>query len=943
MPAGAVGRPRAVGAGLDTRRLRLILLWILLPITLLFSGGDIVYRYFVSLQTISELGIEWSPDSGQVTVTRILEQDPFGRVTPAFRSRLQPNDAIEAIGPVGGPLVPLIGSRDFRRALLGLTPGAPLQIHLARPLPRGGTQPILARLEPNSRRFLWGVSLQQALLSLLIPPLALFTAFCIGFQKPEDRAAFTASLMFLSFATLFVGRVFLLPPGAAEIVTIFHGVFNGFLPFFFMRFFLIFPSPSPLQRRWPWLMPAGAVIGTLSALWTSVSFLGDYYSFRNRILFKPFSTFLDPATSLSALALTLIALASLIANTISAPTKDERRRLTILLSATLTSIVPLMVFLLIINVSQFEPPLWITLFLSALLGLFPLSFIYIIVKHRVLGLSLILRKGIRYALVSKGFLVFEGILIFLALYLFADPLLRLLAPSADQGTLAVASAASTLLAGWGVRSLNRRVLPGIDRRFFRETYNAQQVLLDLAQAIRQLQAKPDRLLQVITDRISESLHPDHVAIFLSSAEPANGSETQALILLPKDRKAAPFRCFRHRMRFGHQDGDVYSEERFFRFVLPPDSHVIRKLAEPIETGDDPKTLDVYLDDPRSWTRVLAPGDAGGSARSAERECLETFNTRLLVPIAHHEQLIGFLSVGEKLSEEPYTREDKQLLLTVAQQSAIAIENAQLVRQVAQQERLQRELEIAQEVQDSLFPQKLPQVPGLDVCGVCRSARGVGGDYYDFVPLGAGRLGIALGDVSGKGISAALLMANLQATLRSHAAFHGEAVAPLVTDVNRMLSASARPGKYATFFYCTIDTAARRLTFVNAGHNPPLLFRTDPPPELSPLPADMAGPEGSLRLFPGGIPIGLFPDAQFEQRTLELQPGDLLVIYTDGVSEAQNRAGEEFGEKRLARIVARNWGKSADAVREAVLADLEAFTSGLEPHDDVTLVIVRIED
>ena len=236
----------------------------------------------------------------------------------------------------------------------------------------------------------------------------------------------------------------------------------------------------------------------------------------------------------------------------------------------------------------------------------------------------------------------------------------------------------------------------------------------------------------------------------------------------------------------------------------------------------------------------------------------------------------------------------------AAQTALAQEVARLTtaigREMAQRERLNRELEIAREVQEHLFPQRLPPAPGLDYCGQCRPAREVGGDYYDFLELPGGRLGIAIGDVSGKGVGAALMMASLEASLR--------ALAPVVQDpadlmgrVNSLVCQASAPNRYATLFYAEYDPAMRRLTYVNAGHNPPLVLRNG------------GGACQVLRLETGGPVIGLLPQA-YQCGVFSLEAGDLIVLFTDGVSESMNARDEEWGEERLIELAKKCHGLPA---------------------------------
>jgi phosphoserine phosphatase RsbU/P len=267
----------------------------------------------------------------------------------------------------------------------------------------------------------------------------------------------------------------------------------------------------------------------------------------------------------------------------------------------------------------------------------------------------------------------------------------------------------------------------------------------------------------------------------------------------------------------------------------------------------------------------------------------------------------------------------------AGQTALALEVARLTtaigREMAQRERLNRELEIAMEVQEHLFPQRLPSVPGLDYCGRCRPAREVGGDYYDFLELPEGRLGIAVGDVSGKGIGAALMMASLEASLRALASVCRD-IAELMKRVNSLVCDASSASRYATLFYAEYDPRSRQLSYVNAGHNPPVILRKPS--------ADYQ----VLRLETGGPVIGILEQC-YQQESFLLEPGDLVVLFTDGVSESMNVRNEEWGEDRLIEFAKTCHGLSAFDVMTRILAAAEAFAAGASQHDDMTLVVLRV--
>jgi phosphoserine phosphatase RsbU/P len=265
------------------------------------------------------------------------------------------------------------------------------------------------------------------------------------------------------------------------------------------------------------------------------------------------------------------------------------------------------------------------------------------------------------------------------------------------------------------------------------------------------------------------------------------------------------------------------------------------------------------------------------------------------------------------------------------QTTLAQEVARLTtaigREMAQRERLNRELEIAREVQEHLFPQRLPPAPGLDYCGHCQPAREVGGDYYDFLELPGGRLGIAIGDVSGKGVGAALMMASLEASLRALASVV-ENPADLIERVSRLVFQASSSNRYATLFYAEYDPVTRCLTYVNAGHNPPIVLR------------NRGGVCQVLRLETGGPVIGLFPQG-YERGVFSHEAGDLVVLFTDGISESMNVREEEWGEERLIELAKSCHGFPARDGMKKILAAAQAFAAGAPQYDDMTLVVLRV--
>ena len=246
------------------------------------------------------------------------------------------------------------------------------------------------------------------------------------------------------------------------------------------------------------------------------------------------------------------------------------------------------------------------------------------------------------------------------------------------------------------------------------------------------------------------------------------------------------------------------------------------------------------------------------------------------------------------------------------------------RALRAKEAMEREIEIAREVQRELLPRAAPDLAGLELAGVCLPAIGVGGDYYDFLPLAGGRVGLVIADVSGKGIPAALLMAGLQASVRS-LALPGVPPSEVCRRMNDMLHETTSASRYATLFVGFYDPHDRSLQYTNAGHFPPL---------------HMAGPDAG-RLSQGGLPLGLMPGSLYGEGRRELGVGDLLVMFTDGAVEQPNASGEEFGETRLLEVLTREREAPLSELLSTVTAEIRAWSGGGTPHDDITLVLARV--
>jgi serine phosphatase RsbU (regulator of sigma subunit) len=290
--------------------------------------------------------------------------------------------------------------------------------------------------------------------------------------------------------------------------------------------------------------------------------------------------------------------------------------------------------------------------------------------------------------------------------------------------------------------------------------------------------------------------------------------------------------------------------------------------------------------------------------------------------SEEDAVIGLVYVDSLMASHSFNEEDLRLLTALANVAAAKIENARLLEESLEKRRLEEEMRVAAEIQRGLLPEFAPVVPGYGVVGSNRPCRTVGGDYYDF-GMDGGRLHFALGDVSGKGTGAALLMTVLRAAVRGYWGEGEPSVA--VARINRSVCQNVTPGKYVTFFMGRMDPGTGEVAYVNAGHNPPIIVRAD----------------GSLdTLTIGGVVLGLFEDVQYEQASSQLGRGDVLVVFSDGVTETWNRADEEFGDARLAELVRQGRALDAASLEAEILRELDRFSEGTKATDDRTLIVIK---
>lgn len=728
------------------------------------------------------------------------------------------------------------------------------------------------------------------LIYAVMPPLCLALGFWVVAVRLRDVRAWLLLGVMLGLAAFFNSFPDFWEPPFRTLGTAYRIFFESS---WFAWLFLLgvyFPERFPQTVRWKWwkwlawiVLPVWGILSAASV----ATFLAGLYSITAAL---PINRFLGPAQVLGQV-LVPTTLASFIACIAVkyrlASSVDAKRRLRVLYAGAAISLLPITVLFSIERlkgVTEEYFPYWVRMSVYTVFLLLPLTLAYVIVVQRAMDVRVVIRQGLQYTLARRGVLILR---ILLSAVLFIVLTVLMTSHAMNPTTTVVILAAGL----WGIFLLHgatERVAAWVDRRFFRDAYNAEQILSDLAEKVRTImETRP--LLETVAQRIASALHVKQLAVLLAESG----------LYRPT-----------HAVGYGTLPELAFSANAVTVEMLKAENRPAR----------------IYFDDPESWIYNVP------EMTNEERHQLAALHSELLLPLSVRDELLGFMSLGQKLSEAPYSGTDLRLLSSVAAQTGIALEvarlNSAMAHEIAARERLNRELEIAREVQQHLFPQHFPAISGLDYSGLCRPAREVGGDYYDFLELPGGKLGVAIGDVSGKGIGASLMMASLGASLRGQAAVVGN-LTELIDRVNNLVYHASTANRYATFFYGEYNSGNRRLSFVNAGHNPPVILRRS-----------NAGYE-VFRLDASGPPVGLFPKSSYEQRSFALEAGDLLVLFTDGISESMNRADEEWGEERLIDVAKSCTGMPAIEAINLILMAAQRFAAGAPQHDDMTVVALRV--
>jgi phosphoserine phosphatase RsbU/P len=808
-----------------------------------------------------EVGFDESYSSSGIQIQNVHPN------SPAEGAGLKANDRIVAINGSTANSASA-WSELMQRIWLSSHPGDTVALTLRRP---GESQVLVITPRFRARQGVRDTGTIARTIALQIlqsyPLLFLLVGLAVLFLRVEDRSAWLLALLFGTFiaAADMPDEFAAATPHLRSFLLAYRTLMGSVLTGLFYFFFATFPRRSPIDRKVPWLkwvLPLACLCLGLGG------YRHGYSSALPFILAVVPDRIAQDARRVVVYGSIFLGLVSLLCNRISAPSRDEVRKIKVIFWGTVVGVTPAVVIALAQEVFYAQISFWLNFAKVILLFLFPLSFAYAVVKHRVMDIPVLLKRSARYFVVERGFLILILVLS-VGLTLWFGQAFSHYFSAGSKAAIPVGATFGVLVIS-GVSQVHRRVRTRLDRAFFRSSYDAQQILEDLAAKTLNTSSR-EELALLLQQNIWDALHPRALFVYLQ----ANNGQLLAYAGNPP----------------------------LVAMTLSSSGSGIAKLA-----GHDGPV-------------ELMPEETQGTQLSAlDPECL--------VPIRGSSigTLEGVAVLGPRLSEEPYSAGDKRLLASVASQAGIAMRSIVLAENMAEQmeaeRRTEQEMQIARQVQSRLLPQQAPSLKTLDCCGRCIQTRAVGGDYYDFLDFGSSRLGLVLADISGKGMSAALLMANLQANLRGQYALALEDVARLLRSVNLLFYRNTETSHYATMFFAIYDDGTRRLRYVNCGHNPPILVRVN---------------ETVERLAATATVLGLFEEWECTVAECELASGDVLVIYSDGISEAGPNEEEEFGEERLIATTRTHQRQSAAEILNTILSDVQQVSCGRQA-DDMTLIV-----
>jgi phosphoserine phosphatase RsbU/P len=653
-----------------------------------------------------------------------------------------------------------------------------------------------------------------------------------------------------------------------------------FLPALFLHFFLIFPEKKHIITRNPILE---GLLYILPLVFYVQFTIDQFFGSHAPRIYNTRWLILGSYFSAGVIAM----LHSYLRN----PDPLQRQRLRILTLGTSLGIIPFLFFTVLLAGRGNDTLAFIG---TAPMIVLPLSFSYCIARYRVIQIEVLLRRSLIYS----GLTIFT-LIVYLLLALGLGTLLLTITGQTSQ----LATIIATLIAAASLWPVRTYIQAQLDQKFFRSRSNLAVAMQEISQDIPRI-IQQDHLITKVGTQMCKLLDIPKLAVYKRGYESAGTWDLLGAAFNTPDELS------------GVTDYGKLPDCPM-ELMLDATTRRMEQFSEPywIESN----TTDVVVKN--ATTREQAELQQ----RLQERNNLTRAGIRLLVPMLVHGKLVGTMALPDKRGGDSYQLQDLELLTMVAGQVALQMENSRLYEAELVKQKLDEQLTLARSIQSRLLPGHIPDVDGLDLAACNITSAEVSGDYYDVIELGDGRLAIIISDVSGKGIPASLLASSLQACLRAHCE-NLSSPSEILLRVNRYLHESTDPAHFATLFLAIYDPLTRTMRYCSGGHNPPILRRAD---------------GGISLLEKGGLPIGAFDFGTYDEEEVTLAPGDLLFMYTDGLTETVNHEDEEYGTDRVEAALGEKHKLSADNLIEHMRADLINFSGRTQADDDVTLIAMKI--
>jgi sigma-B regulation protein RsbU (phosphoserine phosphatase) len=640
--------------------------------------------------------------------------------------------------------------------------------------------------------------------------------------------------------------------------------------------FLIFPDRKRVLIRWPLLEYLIYVPALIIALGYQIYFfVFREASTSDALSWLPTYSGLGEAVRLFMLFSVIGFIAFVFHALFRAATTQARQRARVILFGVIVAFAPPMMVQALTFLIKLSFP-WN--FFPVFIIFFPASIAYSIVKHNLFDADAIIKRTVGYVVVTC---------IIVGAYVGVSVTLNLVVGKYELAR----SQAFPILFTLGVilifNPLRNRIQGLVDRVFFRKDYDYGEIVEKVGGAMTSLLELP-----LILRRLVQTFMDD---MFINTSS--------VMLLAPAGTEFQVFLA----------EGEL------------------KQIVEKVALKQDNPLMEIIRREKRELTRYDVLEDP--RYRAISESCAADFaslNASLIVPLVYQNQVIGSLNLGEKKSGKAYNREDIELLRTIASQGAIAIENARLFQENLEKQRMEEELNIARDLQLSMLPATCPEVKGFRLAALSMPAREVGGDFYDFIEMGNDRLGLVVGDVTGKGVSGALVMAASRSVFRMLSE-EQLTVGEIMVRANLRTKKDIKKGMFVALLYAVLNSKDRVLSFCSAGQTHPMYFSSE------------TGRTKLLETRGDNFPLGILEESDYQETQIALKPGDRVIFYTDGIVEAMNEQKEIFGFERLLDVIQGAASSNADSLLKEILDRVNEFASGAEQHDDLTLIVVTVSE